>query len=162
MVLSHGQSAAERGFSAIKNHLVENLHEKSIQYQRMVIGYMKSNGYNSYDVPIGQKLIKSVKGSQVCGMKRERIAGNFNWKHIVTKPKEDILESTVADLKKDSEFRYKAEHETKLISVKQLVSKSNVLRRAVVEKQEELNERFNENQRLVEKKKDFQIYVSNW
>ena len=74
MVLSHGQSAVERGLSAIKNHLIENLHEKSIQYQRMVIGYMKSNGYNSYDVPIGQKLIKSVKGSQVCGMKRERIS----------------------------------------------------------------------------------------
>ena len=75
--------------------------------------------------------------------------------------KKDILESTIADLKKDSEFRYKAEHETKLISVKQLVSKSNVLRRAVVQKQEKLNERFNEKKRLVEKKKDFQIYISN-
>ena len=42
MVLSHGQSV-----------LVGNLFEKSIQCQRLVVDYMKSNGYNSYDVQIG-------------------------------------------------------------------------------------------------------------
>ena len=59
MALLHGQSAAETRVSANKNLLVENLHKKSIQCQRM----MKSNGYNIYDVLNGQKLIQSVKGS---------------------------------------------------------------------------------------------------
>ena len=53
MALLHGQSAAETRVSANKNLLVENLHKKSFQCQRM----MKSNGYNSCDVLNGQKLI---------------------------------------------------------------------------------------------------------
>ena len=48
MVLSHGQSASERGFSANKNLLVENLQEKSIECQRIVVDYMRSNGFQSY------------------------------------------------------------------------------------------------------------------
>ena len=40
MLLSHGQSASERGFSANKNLLVENLQEKSIECQRIVVDYM--------------------------------------------------------------------------------------------------------------------------
>lgn len=53
--------------------------------------------------------------------------------------KKDLLESTIAGLKKDfDEFTYKAKHETKLISVKQLVLKSNAFKRAAVEKEEEM------------------------
>ena len=62
MVLYHGQSAAERGFST-KKLLVKNLHNKSIHCQIIVVDYMKSNGYKFHEVPIGQMLIKSVKVS---------------------------------------------------------------------------------------------------
>ena len=48
MVLSHGQSALERGFSTNKNLLVENLQEKSIECQRIVVDYMRSNGFQAY------------------------------------------------------------------------------------------------------------------
>ena len=39
MVLSHDQSASERGFSANKNLMVVYLQEKSIEYQRIVVDY---------------------------------------------------------------------------------------------------------------------------
>ena len=46
------------------------------------------------------------------------------------KQKKTLLESMIADLKMDSDkFAYKAKHEIKLISVKQLISKSNALKR---------------------------------
>ena len=63
MVLSHGQSASEKGFSANKNVLVGDLQEKSIECQRIVVDYMRSNGFQFYEVPITQKLIKCVKES---------------------------------------------------------------------------------------------------
>ena len=47
-----------RGFSVNKSLLVENMHAKSLVCQRIVVDHMKSNGYNSYDVPIDKKLIK--------------------------------------------------------------------------------------------------------
>ena len=63
MVLSHGQSVARRGFSVNKNLLVENVHEKSLVCQRIVFDLMKSNDYNSFDIPLEKELVKSVKGS---------------------------------------------------------------------------------------------------
>ena len=61
----------------------------------------------------------------------------------------------IAELKKNSnEFPYKAEHETKLISAKQFILKSNTLKRPVVEEQEELHECLNEKKRLIGKKQD--------
>ena len=66
MVLLHGLSADEIRFSANKNRLVENVCNKIIQFQIMVVDYMKSNDYNSHDVLIDQKLIRSVKRSHCC------------------------------------------------------------------------------------------------
>ena len=130
MVLSHGQSASERGFSANKNLLVGNLQEKSIKCQRIVVDYMRSNGFQSYEVPITQKLIKCVK-------------------EII-----NLLESTIEDLKKASdEYAFKAEDGTKLTSVKQLITKSNALKRAASEKQAELDQCLKETKKLMDKKK---------
>ena len=49
--------------SVPKKLLVENLQEKSIECQRIVADYMRSNGFQSYEIPITQKLIKCVKES---------------------------------------------------------------------------------------------------
>lgn len=69
--------------------------------------------------------------------------------------KKDLLESTIAELKKNSnEFACKAEHETKSMSAKQFILKSIALKRAVVEEQEELDECLNEKKRLIGKKQD--------
>ena len=47
------------------------------------------------------------------------------------------------------------------ISVKQLISKSNSLKRAAVKKQEEIDECLKEKKRPVEKRKDLWLFVSN-
>ena len=137
------------------------------QCQRMVVDYIKSKGYDSYGVPIDQKSVKSVKGFHCWYVddlaKRKKISTNeerkkklesLNENILSLKQKRDLLESMIVDLKKDSdEFTYNVEHETKLISVKQLIYKSNALKRAAVEKQEELDECLKEKRRLVENKK---------
>ena len=124
MLLSHGQSAAERRVSANKNLLFENLHWRSIHCQRMV----KSNGYNSFVVLIGQKLTKSVKGphrryvndlaerkKKSVNEERKKKIASLNESILSLNQTKDLLKNTIADLKKDSdEFAYKAEHETKL------------------------------------------------
>ena len=105
------------------------------QCQRMVVDYIKSKGYDSYGVPIDQKSVKSVKGFHCRYVddlaKRKKISTNeerkkklesLNENILSLKQKRDLLESMIVDLKKDSdEFTYNTEHETKLISVKQLI-----------------------------------------
>ena len=154
MVLSHGQSASERGFSANKNLLVENLQEKSIECQRIVVDYMRSNGFQSYEVPITQKLIKCVKESHARYVNdlAERKKNSLNEERSknlesldesirTLHQKTNLLESTIEDLKKASdEYAFKAEDGTKLTSVKQLITKSNALKRAASEKQVELDQ----------------------
>ena len=174
MVLYHGQSAAERGFST-KKLLVKNLHNKSIHCQIIVVDYMKSNGYKFHEVPIGQMLIKSVKVSHhyyVDGLakkkkksvneERKKKLESLNKSILSLNQKKDWLESTIADFKKDfDKLAYKPQHKTKSLSVKQLISKSNALKRAAVEKHEDLDEPFKETKRIVEQEKDLQIFVSN-
>ena len=55
MVLSHGQSAVEHGFSTNKSLLIENLSEKSLINQRIVVDYMKSSDYK----PLRNKVINA-------------------------------------------------------------------------------------------------------
>ena len=145
---------------------------------------MKSNGYKFHEVPIGQMLIKSVKVSHhyyVDGLakkkkksvneerkkksvneERKKKLESLNKSILSLNQKKDWLESTIADFKKDfDKLAYKPEHKTKSLSVKQLISKSNALKRAAVEKHEDLDEPFKETKRIVEQEKDLQIFVSN-
>ena len=167
MVLSHGQSASERGFSANKNLLVENLQEKSIECQRIVVDYMRSNGFQSYEVPITQKLIKCIKESHAryvndlaerkkksLNEERSKNLESLNESIRTLHQKKNLLESTIEDLKKADEYAFKAEDGTKLTSVKQLITKSSALKRAASEKQVELDQGLKESKKLMDKKKD--------
>ena len=151
MVLSHGQSASERGFSANKNLLVENLQEKSIECQRIVVDYMRSNGFQSYEVPITQNLIKCVKESHASYVNdlaerkkksqnevRSKNLESLNESIRTLHQKKNLLESTIA--RASDEYAFKVEDGTKLTSVKQLITKSNALKRAASEKQVELDQ----------------------
>ena len=60
-VLSHGQSAVERGFSINKELLVENLQEKSLVSQRMVYDHTNSNKINIHEYKLPSDLLKSCK-----------------------------------------------------------------------------------------------------
>ena len=59
--LSHGQSAAERGFSINKEVLVENLQEKSLVSQRMLYDHINSNKINIHEYELPSDLLKSCK-----------------------------------------------------------------------------------------------------
>ena len=60
-VLSHGQSAVERGFSINKELLVENLQEKSLVPQRVVYDHINSNKSNICEYKLPSDLLKSCK-----------------------------------------------------------------------------------------------------
>ena len=124
-VLSHGQSASEKGFSANKNVLVGDLQEKSIECQRIVVDYMRYNGFQSYEVPITQKLIKCVKESHAryvndlaerkkksLNKERSKNLELLNESIRTLHQKKNLLESTIEDLKKASDkYAFKAEME---------------------------------------------------
>ena len=57
MVLSH----VERGFSTKKILLIENLSEKSLINQRIVVDYMISNDYKPFSIPLTNEFIRSVR-----------------------------------------------------------------------------------------------------
>ena len=61
MLLSHGQSAVECDFSTDKSLLIENLSEKSLINQRIVVNYMKSNNYKPSNIPLTNELIRNVR-----------------------------------------------------------------------------------------------------
>ena len=65
-VLSHGQSAVERGFSINKELLVENLQEKSLVSQRMVYNHINSNKINIHEYKLPRDPLKSCKLSNHC------------------------------------------------------------------------------------------------
>ena len=61
MVLSHGHSAVERDFSTNKSLVTENLGEKSLINQCIVVDYMKCNDYKPFNIPLTNKFIRSVR-----------------------------------------------------------------------------------------------------
>ena len=129
---------------------------------------MRSNGFQSYEVPITQKLIKYVKESHAryvndlaerkkksLNEERSENLGSLNESIRTLYHKTNLLDSTTEDLKKASdEYAFKAEGGTKLTSVKQLITKSNALKRAASEKQVELGQCLKETKKLMDKKKD--------
>ena len=61
MALSHGHLAVECGFSIDKSLLIENLSEKSLISQCIVVDSMKSNDYKPFNIPLTNELIRSVR-----------------------------------------------------------------------------------------------------
>ena len=129
---------------------------------------MRSNGFQSYEVPITQKLIKCVKKSHARNVndlverkkkslneERSKNLEPLNESIRTLHQKKNLLESKIEDLKKASdEYAFKGEDGTKLTSVKRLITKSNALKRAASEKQVELDQCLKETKKLMDKKKD--------
>lgn len=89
---------------------------------------------------------------------RKKKLESLNESILSLNQKKDLLERAIADLKMDSdEFAWGRTW----ISVKQLISKSNSLKRAADKKQEEIDECLKEKKRPVEKRKDLWLFVSN-
>lgn len=63
LVLSHGQSSVERGFSVNKEIEVENLHEHSLVAQRIICDHLRVVG-GVLNVPITKKLLAAAASSR--------------------------------------------------------------------------------------------------
>lgn len=61
LILFHGQSSVEQGFSIDKNLLVENLQESSLIDQHLVLDHMSANCFEPHSFSINRNLIRSVK-----------------------------------------------------------------------------------------------------
>ena len=95
--------------------------------------------------------------------KKNRRLVSINESIVTLNQKKCLLESTITDLKKDSdEYAFKAEKETKLTLVKNLISKSNALKRAASEKQEELDECLKKKKQLIEMKKEIYRILAHY
>ena len=161
MVLSHGQSAVERGFRTNKSLLIENLSEKSLINQRIVVDYMKSNDYKPFNTPLINELIRSVRDAHrkyiedLHGKKKELLQeknkkkNSINENIMTLSQRQTLLENTITEMMKDSvRLAFEAEKKTKF----ELLSKSNALKRAANEKQAKLDQCLKEKKRLLEMK----------
>ena len=153
LILFHGQSSMEQGFSTNKGFLVENLQELHLTGQHLVLDHMSANCFEPYAFPIDRNLIRSVKSS----LKSYGHELAENRKEIARKERKEkakpivaavhsletqriLLETTIKHLHEESDrLSYKAEQVSKLESVKLMLTKSNALKQAVNDKQVELD-----------------------
>ena len=166
LILSHGQSSVELGFSVNKNLLVENLQDSSLIVQHLVLDHMIANYFKPHTFPIDRNLIRSVKSSS------QRYSHELaeTCKEIAQKEKEEkakpivaevhlldkqriLLKTTIKDLREESDrLGCYAEKVLKLESVKLMVTKSNALKRAANDKQTELDASVERKRLLLEQK----------
>ena len=155
--------AVKKFLATLCNHL---LTKTPLQYQ--FSRCCRCLNPQSYEVTITQKLIKCVKESHTryvndlaerkkksLNEERSKNLESLNESIRTLHQKKNLLESTIEDLEKASdEYAFKAEDGIKLTSVKQLITKSNALKRAASEKHVELDQCLKETKKLMDKKKD--------
>ena len=64
LTLSHGQASIERGFSANKTILEENMDKESIISRRFIKNYTNANNLKPHEVKITDPLILLVKSAR--------------------------------------------------------------------------------------------------
>ena len=156
MVLSH----VERGFSTNKILLIENLSEKRLINQRIVVGYMISNDYKPFKIPLTNEFIRSARDAsrkytedlqnrkkKELIQEKDKKKKSINENIMTLNQRKTLLENTITELMKDSDkLAFKTEKKPKF----KLLSKSNALKRAANGKQTELDQCLKERKRLLE------------
>ena len=117
IVLSHGQSAVERGFSTNKSLLIENLSEKRLINQRIVVDYMKSNDYKPFNIPLTNELIRSVtdthrkytedllnRKKKELFQEKDKTKKSINEKILTLNQRKTLLENPITELMKVSDW----------------------------------------------------------
>ena len=163
-VLSHGQSAVERGFS-IKELLVDNLQEKSLVSQRMVYDHIKSIKITIHGYELPSDLLKSCKLSNrrynaaledakkqekvdMVARKRKLIDEEIQ---VVKKKKDEVIKC-IEVLKTDADkLSIEAEEKQNL----DLLTKANSFRKTILEKEKVLKDLKDSIIKMEESKKDF-------
>ena len=157
-VLSHGQSAVERGFSINKELLVENLQAKSLVSQRMVYDHINSNKINIHEYQLPSDLLKSCKLSNRRDnaaleetKKQEKIGTVARKRKLinedieVAKKKKDKVTKCTEVLKTDADK----------FSNLDLLTKANSLRKTILEKEKVLKDLEGSIIKMEESKKGF-------
>ena len=156
MVLSH----VERGFSTNKILLIENLSEKRLINQRIVVGYMISNDYKPFKIPLTNEFIRSARDAsrkytedlqnrkkKELIQEKDKKKKSINENIMTLNQRKILLENTITELMKDGDkLAFKTEKKAKF----KLLSKSNALKRAANGKQTELDQCLKERKRLLE------------
>ena len=158
LILSHGQAAVEQDFS-VNNILAENLTEETLIGQRIVLDHIRANNYNPNTVPLTRELLVIARSShrtytqKLAERKKEELKNktsqqleSVNDKILALKLKKDLLEDTIAELKKDNnDTAFETDKQSKL----ELLFRSIAVKRVAIEKQVELDACLKE-KRLIE------------
>ena len=166
LIVSHGQAQVERGFSINSELLVENLNNESLIAQRIVTDHMRQKGLQSYQLNITQKLLKHVKCARSryfsaqneraqCNVKNKRQLDIQEIEKEIVSTSEHILllESTISQLNKEADLvAFEAEKKKTHSEMKYALAKSNGLKRAATEKQQEMETSIKKKKELIERK----------
>ena len=164
-VLSHGQSAVERGFSINKELLVENLQEKSLVSQRMVYDHISTNKINIHEYELPSDVLKSYKlsnrryNADLEETKKQEKIGTVARKRKlidediqVAKKKKDEVTKCIEVLKTDADkLSIEAEERANL----DLRTKANSFRKTILEKEKVFKDLEDSIIKMEESEKDF-------
>ena len=155
LVLFHGQATVERGFSESKMLLVENLDMESLIAQRLICHNMKRKNIEPHNFPVYKNVISSVKfagqkyqqslvDKSKLNLNKEKSEKEMN---IISEIQE--INIKVASLEKTiNELKNEAEKMNDLT----ILSKSNALKRAAIDKEITLGELKSKKIKLLELK----------
>ena len=136
--------------------------------QRIVEDHMRGNNLQPQDLEMTHKLMEFVKNARKEYYLDQQPRSQSKIQNENTKQKQalidqieeysrkiTVLKGTVLQLNSDADkYSFEAEKKTALLDIKSTLSKSTALKRAVVEKQEEL-------EKIVERKDPFRQETSN-
>ena len=141
--------------------LVENLDMESLIAQRLICNYMKRKNFEPHNFPISKNLISSVKFARQkyqqslvdkskLNLNKEKSEKEMN---IISEIQEintkvASLENTINELKNDAKFAFESEKMNDLM----ILSKSNALKRAAIDKEITLGELKSKKVKLLELK----------
>ena len=149
-ILFHGQAHIERGFKTNKDFVKDNQKELSLVNLRIVHEHMLVNSYEPHDVPFTYEMVKSVKKARSryqTYLDEQTATKQFNAKELkrkivcdelieVRKKKacyKDVIKQNTKDADKISNEAEEKQDFT-------LLSQSNTLRKANLEKQKLIDE----------------------
>ena len=146
LVLSHGQTAVERGFSVKNKVLNVNMHEISITSRKLIVDHMNSQSFATV-IPNAKSLLKLVRCSQqryqeFLREKESLRKQNAQYTQLaiidreIEEVKDSIAESTKISKNFHAEFPRLPEEAEKKRNF-ELLSKGNALKRKSQEKQDE-------------------------
>ena len=156
----HGQAQVECRFSVNKNQLVENQHTTTLTAQRIIYDYMVYHELDASNLTKTAKLLSHVKQARsryFNDQKEDSMQRVQSGRDVKMKQIDDInirqLQDTINSLETTAdEYAFEDEEKSTIAEIKNLLSKSNSLKRAATEKQNLLDSYVRKRRLLIEKK----------